>query len=447
MDVSLEEIRNCLEGVIPAPICTVAEDGTPNVTYLSIVHYVDSAHVALSFQFFNKTHANIQQNPRAQVLVVDPETLRQYRLDLLFERSEQAGPLFDRMSTRLAAIASLTGMSRVFRLRGADVYRVLACEEVTGAEGPVEAGAGGPPPPNLEAVAQVTEALSACTDLEGLVSSALRGLRERLGYEHVVLLLADETGERLLTVDSEGAMGSGAGAEVVVGEGVWGTAAGQQRAVRIAHVSRDMRYSGAVRRTVAGSAEADALEKEIPWPGLALPESLLAVPLVLRGALVGLLGLESAQPGRFRHQDEAAVQVVARHLALLVTGLSAVTEAELRAPVRPGVLPEGRRVRVRYHADDDSVFIDDRYVIKGLSGRILYRLVRIFVSDGRTDFSNKELRVDPQMRLSVLRDNLETRLLLLRRRLDDRAAPIRLLRTGRGQLRLQIDGSLELEVA
>jgi adenylate cyclase len=90
------------------------------------------------------------------------------------------------------------------------------------------------------------------------------------------------------------------------------------------------------------------------------------------------------------------------------------------------------------------VFIDERYVIKGLSGRILYRLLRIFASDGRTDFSNKELRSDTQLQLSALRDNLETRLLLLRRRLDDRAAPIRLVRTGRGQLRLQVEGRVEI---
>jgi adenylate cyclase len=66
------------------------------------------------------------------------------------------------------------------------------------------------------------------------------------------------------------------------------------------------------------------------------------------------------------------------------------------------------------------------------------------VNDGRTDFSNKELRADAQLQLSVLRDNLETRLLLLRRRLDDRGAPIRLRRTGRGQLQLQVAGKIEI---
>jgi adenylate cyclase len=266
--VSLEAIRRCLEGVVPSTICTVAPDGTPNVTYLSIVHYVDASHVALSFQFFNKSRANIERNPRAQVVVVDPDFARQFRLDLVFERSEASGPLFDRMNTRLTAIASQTGMAGVFRLRGADVYRVVACEEIPAAsprDAPIEALS---PPPSLESIAQVTEALSACTDLEALVTAAIAGMRERMGYEHVVLMLADETGERLLTVDSLGANASGAGAEVQVGEGVLGTAAALRRPVRIAQLARDLRYSRAVRRTVEDSADAGMLGREIPWPGL-----------------------------------------------------------------------------------------------------------------------------------------------------------------------------------
>jgi adenylate cyclase len=196
---------------------------------------------------------------------------------------------------------------------------------------------------------------------------------------------------------------------------------------------------------VEDTADAGTLEKEIPWPGLARPQSLLAVPMVLLGELVGLLGLESARPLRFMPEDEAAVQVVARQLALLVRALPTADDPEPRVPARAGAGGE-RPVRFRYHAEDDSVFIDDQYIIKGLSGRILHRLVGIFVDDGRTSFGNKELRLDPQLRLSTLRDNLETRLLLLRRRLDDRATPIRLLRIGRGQLRLEVAGAIQLTV-
>ena len=74
--LSLHAIRPCLEGAIPAIAATCDPDGTPNVAYISQVVYVDEAHVALSFQFFNKTRQNILRNPHAAVLVLDPVTAR-----------------------------------------------------------------------------------------------------------------------------------------------------------------------------------------------------------------------------------------------------------------------------------------------------------------------------------------------------------------------------------
>ena len=130
MTIGLDAIRECLDGTFPAQLATCAPDGTPNVTYVSEVHFVDGDHVALSFQFFNKTRENVLANPRAAVVVIDPRTAAQYRLALEYLRTETEGPLFERMKAKLAGIASHSGMSGVFRLRGADVYRVLGIERV-----------------------------------------------------------------------------------------------------------------------------------------------------------------------------------------------------------------------------------------------------------------------------------------------------------------------------
>src|SRR5690606_31362895 len=111
-------------------ICTVAPDGTPNVTYLSVVHYVDEQHVALSRQFFKKTEQNTEQNPLAQLGLIEPDTGRQFLLDVIYERTETEGPLFERMRTKLDAVAAHEGMSNVFTLRGVDICRVLRCEMV-----------------------------------------------------------------------------------------------------------------------------------------------------------------------------------------------------------------------------------------------------------------------------------------------------------------------------
>jgi len=132
-EVALTDIAACFEGIIPAEIATASADGVPNVTHLSRVHMVDDDHVALSNQFFSKTTQNLAENPRACVCLIDPLTYESYKLVLQYERTERRGVLFDRMRRDIDAIAALTGMSGVFKLRSADIYRVISIESVVAA--------------------------------------------------------------------------------------------------------------------------------------------------------------------------------------------------------------------------------------------------------------------------------------------------------------------------
>ncbi len=70
MALDLDAIRSCLEGAIPGVIATCGSDGWPNVSYVSQVEYVDAGHLALSFQFFNKTRQNVLANPLVELLVI-----------------------------------------------------------------------------------------------------------------------------------------------------------------------------------------------------------------------------------------------------------------------------------------------------------------------------------------------------------------------------------------
>src|SRR5579884_2958379 len=117
--LTLEDLWPCFQGIIPAALSTCARDGTPNITFVSQVYYVDAKHVAISFQFFNKTHRNVRENPYACAIVLDPRTLHGYRFRLRYNHSESTGPLFESMSLQLQAVASYSGMSEVFRLRAA----------------------------------------------------------------------------------------------------------------------------------------------------------------------------------------------------------------------------------------------------------------------------------------------------------------------------------------
>jgi len=124
-----DEIKPALQGVIPAHVSTCALDGTPNVTTVSQIYYVDSEHVALSYQFFNKTIKNIRENPYAMAALISPETFDSWYLTIEFDHSESSGPIFDAMDMQIEAIASMTGMKGIFKLVAADIYRVLSVEK------------------------------------------------------------------------------------------------------------------------------------------------------------------------------------------------------------------------------------------------------------------------------------------------------------------------------
>jgi len=442
MTITLDAIRSCLEGVVPSLIATCAPDGTPNVAYLSQVHYVDRDHVALSFQFFNKTRENVLANPRAAVQVVDPETAAHYRLTLEYQRTETEGPLFEKMKAKLAGIASHTGMSKVFRLQGADVYRVLAVDCVFGqaSHGPV------PRPSMLAAMRACSRHLSTCTDLAGLLDGTLGCLETLFDIQHAMLLMLDERGERLFTVASRGYPESGVGSEIALGEGVIGVAARERTTIRIGHMAREYLYSSAVRQSFQAGEAAPAIETEIPLPGLAESRSQVAVPLLVGQRLLGVLYVESPEDLRFTYEEEDVLVILAEQLAMAIHILGQHADAHDTAH-SSAALPtavSGAPAVIRRYAADHSVFIDNDYLIKGVAGAIFWKLVQDHVQTGRTEFSNRELRLDPAIRLPDICDNLEARLILLQRRLAERCPFLRIEKTGRGRFRLDVSRPLKL---
>ena len=125
-----DEIRAVMQNGLPAIIVTVSAGGVPNTTILSQVYYVDASHVALSFQFFNKTTRNIMENPHACVSLSDLVGRSVWLLDIQFARSESEGRTFDEMDMQIEAIASMTGMSGIFKLQAAHIYRIKSFEKI-----------------------------------------------------------------------------------------------------------------------------------------------------------------------------------------------------------------------------------------------------------------------------------------------------------------------------
>lgn len=440
--ITLHSIRACLEGAVPAVVATCSGDGTPNVSYISEVHYVDPGHVALSYQFFSKTRQNVLENPRATVLVIHPDTGAQYKLAAAYLRTEDSGPLFECMKAKLAGIASHAGMTGVFRLRGADVYRVDSVTEVYRTSlAPVATSAS-----SLAQLRCCIERLSAAADLASLLDTLLDSLRDVFDIRHSMVLMREPAGEALHTVASRGYTASGVGAEIRPGEGVIGTAALARTPIRIAHATSEFGYGRAMREDATRLGVTAGIDSAIPFPGLPESQSQIAVPILAGESLLGVLFAESTETGRFGYDEEDALVVLARHVGTVAAMLEQGEAIDSDRPVARATAPapRGAPIRVRRYAENDSIFVGDEYMIKGVAGAILWKLLSDFVNEGRTEYSNRELRLDPAIRLPDLSENLEARLILLQRRLEERCPSLRIEKTGRGQFRLHVNRPLTL---
>ncbi len=440
MSLALSDLRDCLEGVIPSIIATSSADGVPNVSYLSHVELVDERHIALSNQFFGKTDRNLRDNPHACVIVVDAISGRQARLAVTWLRNEDEGPLFDAMTASLRASSAQVGMAEIMRLASVSIFQVDSIQPLPHPEG-LEAPATPAVRPRLAGAAEVVAAVAAETETARIVEALLDGVRAMLDAPAAILFQHDPARDTLVTLASRGYARSGAGSETASGVGIAGAAAALRRPVRVSDMSRVRRFGAAIRETSPVEDET----RVIPLPGLADAQSQLAVPMVAKGALYGVLFAESPRRLAFRQDDAVALSMVANHAAAtLLIGEELAGEATAPAAAPPRG-PASGTFAVAHHRFDDSVFIDNAYVIRGVAGRLLVYLLERHLAEGRVEFSNREIRLAPNLRLPDFKDNLETRLLLLRQRLEEKNCPVRLVRAGRGIVRLQLSHRPEIE--
>jgi adenylate cyclase len=439
--LTLDALRDCFEGMVPATLATVDPAGVPNVSFISQVHYVDPGRIALSYQFFNKTRRNILSTRSASVEVIDPLTVAFYQLDLDFETTESSGPVFETMKARLAGIASHTGMEGIFRLMGADIFRVRAIRRVVAPRfaRPL------PQVASLPALRRVLGDMASASALGDLFDRTLDSIARHLGITNLMILVPDETRGALDAVATWGYSASGIGAEVRIGDGVIGVAARERVAIRIDHMSSAYLYGSAVRDRVRAEAGPSAPEsRSVPFPGLSRPESQIALPMLWQAQLTGVLFAESPIPLRFRHEEEDTLCCIASALAAHAAALGG--EEEVQPPSAPFDLSQHDQTLVlRHYAFDDSVFAGGDYVIKGVAGAILWKLLRAHVATGVREFTNRELRLSPELRLPAHAENLEARLVLLERRLREKSLPIQMEKAGRGRFRLDIRANLALQ--
>lgn len=191
---------------------------------------------------------------------------------------------------------------------------------------------------------------------------------------------------------------------MAIGEGVIGTAASTAQVICVPNLARSRVMQAALREQLA---EEGPLGEEIPLPGLPDAQSVAAVPIESQGAVTGVIYLESERAGTFGPQNQRLLRMVGRHLGAVLSGLGEEVEPA--------------------------------------AGRILWKMLGERAASARAEFTNRELRLDESLGLPAGADNLEARLLMLRKRLAGGKFPIGLEPVGRGRLELRVDGRLGLK--
>jgi GAF domain-containing protein len=155
----------------------------------------------------------------------------------------------------------------------------------------------------------ITTSAASGSTLEEALESAVSGLQVTLGGDRVAILLADREKKMLEVKASVGYAEEIASMRIEFGRGVTGWVAAHKRPLRLRDVSEDPRYIEASANT----------------------RSELAVPLLYRNEVLGVLNVESEQVDAYSDNDEEMLGTLGGSLAAIIANARLVEQIRLQA--------------------------------------------------------------------------------------------------------------------
>jgi GAF domain-containing protein len=154
----------------------------------------------------------------------------------------------------------------------------------------------------------ITSAASGTT-LEEALNSTVEGLQVTLGGDRVAILLADTDRKNLVNQAWVGYSEEASGLTIPFGSGITGWVASHQKPLRINDVTQDARYIQVSANT----------------------RSELALPLIFRNDILGVLNVESEQVAAYTENDEEMLGTLAGSLAAIITNARLVDQIRKQA--------------------------------------------------------------------------------------------------------------------
>lgn len=155
----------------------------------------------------------------------------------------------------------------------------------------------------------ITTTAASGTTLDEALESAVNGLQVTLGGDRVTILLADREKKVLEVKAAVGYAPEIYELKVPVGSGITGWAAAHRRTLRINNVQEDTRY-------VEGSVNT---------------RSELAIPMIYRSELLGVLNVESEQLNAYTESDEELLGTLGGSLAAIIANARLLEQIRAQA--------------------------------------------------------------------------------------------------------------------
>jgi GAF domain-containing protein/HAMP domain-containing protein len=155
----------------------------------------------------------------------------------------------------------------------------------------------------------ITTTAASGTTLEEALENAVNGLQVTLGGDRVTILLANREKSMLEVKASMGYAEDVAKVQIPIGSGITGWAAAHKRPLRIKDVTDDPRYIRVSSNT----------------------RSELAIPLVYRNELLGVLNVESEQADAYTENDEEMLGTLGGSLAAIIANARLLEQIRVQA--------------------------------------------------------------------------------------------------------------------
>src|SRR5215831_14090358 len=205
---------------------------------------------------------------------------------------------------------------------------------------------------DVRIIQQISTEITSTLDLHEVLEIILGAMERVLGFRHSMLLLAEPAGDALVVAATRGYAQSGVGARVRIGDGVIGVVAERQTPMRVGNVGVSVRYLQAIRARMQAEGQVPAEQTPAALPGLPDVQSQLALPLLVKDRLVGVLAVESPKPNAFDELDEVLLRIVSNQAATAIDNARTYEMVDRLGRLKRFFSPQLAELIIRGGADD-----------------------------------------------------------------------------------------------